>query len=564
MNVIFKNIVLIFALFLSFQCVHTVYAQTESPVINAIQKEVDRNKAQLKMEGMLPPFFISYSVLDRYDYNLSASLGSISSYFEVHQRRGVPTLLVGNYHRNNLKMPGRFSYPSSTSLIDNTTGVPVTIWRDLDGAYKSAVETFQSKMAILQQQTQTEEEKELPDFEQVSPLNMVLQPAPFKFDRAYWENYLRKASETAKQYPEILSSNVSLNVRSVMTYTYNTEGSRYATPNLFYQLTFTANTRADDGQDLNQTIYEENATLEQMPDLATFTAQCNALMENLLKLKNAPVVDDAYSGPVLFEGKALYNLFVQVFLSNNKLAAVPKMVQNQQSGYMMVNGVPQMPGGGQQGGVDFELMLNKKVISRDLSIISITGQEFYKGQRLNGFFPVDAEGVVPDKELILIENGVLRNLLNGRIPTKKIRQTNGHTRYDYNANTNRVMAGNILITCKQTCNYDLLRKKLIEAAKEEDLEYAYVVKEMSGGVNYFYKVYVADGREELVRGATISDGASLRPFKRILCASDKEQINSYGAVQTTLISPDALLFEEMDVTRMTNIEFKKPYIVAKP
>ena len=560
MNTIIKTISIFITLFLGL----SAFAQTDQSVISAIQKEVDRNKAELKMEGMILPFFISYSVLDRYDYNLSASLGSISSYNESHQRRGVPILLVGNYHRNNLKMQERTTYPSPTSLIENTTGIPISIWRDLDGVYKNAVESYQSKMAILQQQTQTEEEKNLPDFVQVKPVNMVMQPVSLNFNKTYWENYLRKASETAKQYPEILNSNASLNVRSMMNYTYNTEGSRYTVPYTFYQLTFTANTRADDGQDLNLTIYEENATFEQMPDLATFTNKCKILMENLLKLKKAPVMNDAYSGPVLFEGRALYDLFVQAFISNNKLAAAPKLVQLSQSpSYIIVNGVPQLSSA-QQGGNDFELMLNKKVISRNLSIKSITGQEFYKDQRLNGYYPVDAEGVVPDKELSLIDNGVLRNLLNGRKPTNKIKESNGHVRYDYNSNNFRVIPGNILISCNQTYNYNELRKKLIDAAKEEDLEYAYIVKITTGGTNFFYKVYVDDGREELVRGATISDATSLRPFKRILGASNEEQIDSFSHIQTTIISPNALLFEEMDITRMPNIEFKKPYIVQKP
>ena len=560
MNTLKRSIYLFAALLLG----SGVFAQTEDAVVSAIQKEVDRNKAELKMEGMLSPFFISYMVFDRYDYNLSASLGTISSYNELHQRRGYPTLLVGNYHLNNLKVPERTVYSSSTSLFDNTTGIPISIWRDLDAEYKRTVELYQSKVAVLKQQTQTEEEKNLPDFEQVKPVNMVAQTVPLNFNRTYWENYLRKASEVAKQYPEILNSNVSLSVRHVVNYTYNTEGSRYVVPHPFYQLMFTANTRADDGQDLSQTLYEENATFEQMPDLATFINKCKTMMENLLKLKNAPVVNDAYSGPILFEGKALYNLIVQVFINNNKLAAAPKLVQlPQSSSYIIVNGVPQLASG-QQGGNDFELMLNKKVISRDLSIKSITGQQFYKGQRLNGYYPVDAEGVVPDEELLLIDNGVLRNLLNGRKPTTKIQHSNGHARFDYNSNNIRVIPGNILLTCNQTYSYDELRKKMIAAAKEEDLDYAYVVREVTGNVNFFYKVYVDDGREELVRGATISDGTSLRPFKRILGASDKEQIDSFSYMQTTIISPNALLFEEMDVTRMPNIEFKKPYIVQKP
>ena len=551
MNRIRKNIGIVAALLLGWQ---GVFAQTENPVIAAIQQEVDRNKTALNMEGMASPFFISYSVMDRYDYNLAASLGSITNFYESHFRRGVPVLLVGDYMRNtvNIGRDRNYSQLSITSLYDNASGIAVTIWKDLDGVYKNAAEQFKAKVAILQQQTQTKEEENTPDFEQMDPVDMMLQPLPVNFNRAYWENYLRKASETAKQYPGIISSNVSLNVRNVMTYAYNTEGSRYAVPNTFYQLVFTANTRADDGQDLPCTLWVENATFEQMPDLATFSNQCKTVMENLLELKNAPVIDDAYSGPVLFEGTAVERIFRQALFNSNKLSAAPKMFQQNNNNTRI------------QDGNDFELMLNKKVISRSITIQSITGREFYKGQRLNGYYPVDAEGVAPGQELALIENGVLRTMLNGRMPTKKIQHSNGHTRFDYNSNNLRVMPGNILITSNQTFSNDELRQKLLAAAMEEDLEYAYIVKQYDSGNNFIYKIYVADGREELVRGAVVSDDTNLKAFKRISGASDQEQIISYGSTQATIICPDAVLFEEMDITRASNIEFKKPYIVAKP
>ena len=81
MNTVIKTIFIFIALFLGLGA----FAQTDSSVISAIQKEVDRNKAELKMEGIVLPFFISYSVLDRYDYSLSASLGSINSYNEAER-----------------------------------------------------------------------------------------------------------------------------------------------------------------------------------------------------------------------------------------------------------------------------------------------------------------------------------------------------------------------------------------------------------------------------------------------------------------------------------------------
>jgi len=543
MKTIIKHILLFTVLFGGLNC---VFAQTENPVISAIQKEVDRNKTELKMAGMPPSFFISYTVFDIYNYNLSASLGSITSYNEYHNRIGTPTLLVGDYKRNNLNFGYSFSPRSTTSLIENSPGIAISIWNDLDRTYKSAIENFRTKLALLQQLTLTKEEQDLPDFEQVKPVNIMLQPIPVNFNRTYWENFLRKASETVKQYPEILSSNVSFSMRNVMSYTYNTEGSRFAFPNTFYQLVFTANTRAADGQELTHQLYTENATFEQMPNIDAYIVECKKIMENLLKLKNAPVVEDAYSGPVLFEGKSVEYLFRQALFWNGKLYASPKIVQQR----------------GMSGGNDFEMMLNKKVMSRNISVKSISGQESYKGIKLNGYFPVDADGVVPDKELVLIENGVLKNMLNGRKPTKKIQNSNGHNRFDFANMNSRVMPGNILITCNQTFSNEELRKKLIAAAKEEDLEYAYIVHDMF--LNLISKIYVADGRVELVRGAVISDAGNLRNFKRIIGASNKEQMYSFDNTQTSVIFPDAMLFEEMDITRMGNIEFKKPYIVPKP
>jgi len=552
MNTTKKYILLIIVLFGGLS---SIFAQSENPVISAIQKEVDRNKASLKKEGMDSPFFISYTVFDIYTYNLSASLGSINSYNENHNRIGVPRVLVGNYMRNTAKVGGGGrTGPAITSLYDNTTGIPITIWRGLDNMYKDAAERYKAYLAILKQQTQTEEEQKLPDFEQVKPVDIVLQPIPVNINKTYWENYLRKVSDVAKQYPDILNSNVSLKIRNIMSYTYNTEGSRYAVPNVFYQLQFTAGVRADDGQDINHSIWVENATFEQMPDIQAFTDQCKEMMADLLKLKKAPIIKEAYSGPVLFEGRGVMNIFRRAFFYNNKICADPKLVLPTNNNQMQGQG---------QGGNDFELMLNKEVIARSITMKSITGQEFYKGQRLNGYYPVDAEGVVPDKELTLIENGMLRNMLNGRKPTPKIQHSNGHVRFDFNYGW-RVMPGNILITSNQTFSGEELRKKLLEVAKEGNLEYAYIVKRYFFGVNLIYKIYVADGREELVRGVTITDDTNLKAFKHILGVSNKEEIGSFDENQATMIYPDAVLFEEMDINRTPNIEFKKPYIVPKP
>ncbi|MDR0725533.1 MAG: hypothetical protein LBF59_05950, partial [Prevotellaceae bacterium] len=80
-----------------------------------------------------------------------------------------------------------------------------------------------------------------------------------------------------------------------------------------------------------------------------------------------------------------------------------------------------------------------------------------------------------------------------------------------------------------------------------------------------YRIYVADGREELLRGAILPD-FNIRSYKRTLGASNHELIyntHSFGHFATYIV-PDALLFEELEVSRNNNITFKKPFIVPQP
>ena len=75
--------------------------------------------------------------------------------------------------------------------------------------------------------------------------------------------------------------------------------------------------------------------------------------------------------------------------------------------------------------------LDKKIMSNEITIKARPSMEKYDGTTLIGRFDIDAEGVVPDKELTFVDKGILKTLLNGRVPTLKdktverIRQADG-------------------------------------------------------------------------------------------------------------------------------------------
>ena len=519
------------------------YAQNNQ-VISSVKQEIDRNMEKLKIDKLKPPFYINYDLIDAEFFYITASLGSVVNSESYSMRRGIPTLLVGDYHRNNTGF-GRGAFAQNISL-DNE-GLPTSIWADFDRIYKNSAEDYEVKIATIAQQNLEPEELDLDDYEKITPTNIVREPEKMNIDKAYWENYAKKASETFRKYPEIIQSSVNISLRDAMLYSCDSENKQIAMPAPFYQIRLWLFTIASDGQELHYELYFEHPTFEQMPKLQTFIDSCEVFTKKFIEHRNAPMIKEAYSGPVLFTGQAVPEIFQQMIVSG--LLAARKPVREN------------FFGGG--GGNNLEMMTGKKLISRSLSVTSLSGSETYKGKKLDAYYPVDLEGVIPDKELVLIENGVLKNMLNGRTPTKKYLHSNGHKRMNIREARPILMPGNLHLSSANS--FGDLKKKLIEAAKEEDLDYAYIIRGYRGMPFEVYRVYVSDGREEPVRGAVLQD-FNLKSFKRLLGTSDREMIyntTSYGNFATYIV-PDGILFEELEITKNNNITLKTPFIVPQP
>ena len=533
----------------------------ENMILSSIRKEVDRNKAELKIDKLQSPFYIRYIIYEDHTLDVNASLGALSNSSEYTRRLGNPTLLVGNYQQNNSRYLtpsiyyGWNSYPSQITIENDPQGIATSIWMDLDKKYKSAAEAYEAKQAIIRHQNLNKEELELADFEQIEPVQLQVTPQKMNMDKAYWENFAKKASALLIKYPQINSSSVDITVGERTLYYYDTENTQYMLPVPYYKIKLGLQTMTDDGQELSDDLYFEHPTFEQMPDLDTFITQCEDFISYFIQLKNAPIIDESYNGPVLFEKMALAEAFYYKFFTPGLIAKGKSIASKEMERY----------DGNAAEGNNQEMMTNKKIISRSLSIKSLTGSQTYNGMKLDGSYPVDAEGAVPGKELILVENGVLRNMLNGSTPTLKNKHTNGHARYNVQRQTTSVTPGNLQLISDETYSPEELKQKLLSAAKEEDLDYAYIIRRLRGySPLAVYRVYLKDGREELVRGVNLPD-FTMRSFKRVLGATRTNYLyNTYFGGLITYIVPEGLLLEELEVTRDNNLLLKTPYIVPQP
>jgi len=205
--------------------------------------------------------------------------------------------------------------------------------------------------------------------------------------------------------------------------------------------------------------------------------------------------------------------------------------------------------------------------------------QVYNGTQLIGSYPIDMEGVVPSPETILIENGVLKNLLCGRIPTSKMKTSNGHLRIPLNFPNPLIVPGVIEVDYNNSITREELRKKLIEMAQSEGLDYALIVREMTPNMSELRRVYKVDvktGKEQLVRsvgfkGLTMNDlrkivGASKQ--KRVLNTTAGEDIQHkfdyLSGCPATFITPDAFLFKDLEISKSVKAIMTRVPVVKNP
>ena len=527
---------------------------SEDDVISeSIRKEVDRALQGLSRQKMEPPFFISYTLGDIKQLRVSASNGSLLSSQTYPFRTGNARLLMGDYKCTDENFKGTgggaYGYDGTPCLDNNEEGIRYTLWRDLDAIYKSAVETYEQKLAAIKQLNIPAKDLELPDWDQTPPVVMNNIPIPqIDLNPKTYEEYIKAASAVFNDYPDILKSNVTLHVYASTVYFYNTEKSEFKLPFVFASLEAVAIAKTEEGEDLQEDFDITVEKPDDLPSIDDFKKKCRDLADKLLEEVRAPKLDEAYAGPVLFEDLAVVRTFYSNFFSgDNSLIAERKPFSAQGYSY---------------GGNRLEEMIDKRITAKEISVEDLTGTPEYKGVKLIGYTPIDAQAVIPSAKLTLIENGILKTLLNDRVPTAKVPHSTGHSLLAPGA-VSYTNSGVIRMSDTRMKSRDELRSELFRLAKDEGYSYAYIVRNISGSTpTELYQVNIADGTEKRIRSATIND-LDFQSFKKISAVSSKEMI--YNGIAGSLISvivPDAILFEELQIQNDRIDNFRKPPLVG--
>jgi predicted Zn-dependent protease len=511
-------------------------------LLEALLTELDRSKARLKMDQVQAPYYVEYRVNEVQDFGAEAAFGALRENQRIHVRVLRVVVRIGDYKQDSYF--GRGQGESSILPLDNDPiALRHQIWLATDDAYKAAGQALAEKQAAMKQFSA--DPSPVDDFAKAPPMIAVEPTATLKIDEAGWKKTLEDVTSLYKQYPDVQSVTASARFSAVNEYLVNSEGTVTRCGKTTFSVQLSSSAQAADGMRLSRSPAFMVARQEELPTRDALMGEAKKMLETVVALRQAPIVEEEYRGPVLFAPDAADDI-VASLIGQNVLGQKPQL------------GKPNRTTGA------FATSYKTRVLPNFLSVVDDPTLKDFQGKSLVGSYAVDSEGVKA-RAVNAIENGMLANYLIGRVPIRDFSASNGHGRAAPGSFPGPSL-GVLLVKSSEAQSPDELKKKVIQMVTDQGKAYGYRVETLGPGNSprLLYRVYAKDGHEELVRGAVFSE-LDIRALRSDLIAVGNDPLvsNRAGGAPTTIISP-SLLFGELEVKRADTSKDKLPDYPAPP
>ena len=516
-------------------------AATGDALLEALLTELERSRAQLKMDQVAAPYYIEYRVNDVDEYQSEAAFGAIRENQRVRYRVLRVVVRIGDYKQDSFYNQG-MGETNILPLDDDPIALRHQIWLATDEAYKAAGEAFTEKQAALKQFSA--ESNPVDDFAKAPVVAAVEPTVTLQVNDAAWKKTLEDVTSLYRQYPDVQSVTASARFAAVNEYLVNSEGTVTRSGKKTYTVQFNSSAQAADGMRLSRNPFWMVAKTEELPTHDALLADAKKALDTLVALRQAPIVEEEYRGPVLFAPDAANDIIASL-IGSNVLGRKPQL------------GRPNRTVGA------FATSFKTRVLPNFLSVVDDPTLRDFHGKSLVGNYDVDDDGVKA-QPVTLVDNGMLINYLVGRQPIRDFPVSNGHGR----AGTGTVPSPNLgvlLLKSREAQSAQELRQRVIQMITEQGKPFGYRVETLGPGNSprLLYRVY-QDGHEELVRGAVFNE-LDTRALRSDLVAVGNDPLvsNRTGGIATTVISP-SLLFDELEVKRADTSKDKLPDYPAPP
>jgi len=531
-------------------------------VLDAMGQELERSSARLKLDGYDPPYFVGYQVRDVTAHEIAGRYGAVMDDLTRRDRTLSVDVRVGSYQLDSSgggddvlvlgpEAPTWYA-PKDAPLDDDPQALRNALWLLTDERYKEALASYFKKRS--REVYRRDDPERAPSFSREAPERHLDRPLPFPFERERWRRAVRETTAAFRSHPAVFDAKVQVTAERQVRWLATSEGTRLVTERTLYGVHLLAVARADDGQLLEsgRDFYApEEAGL---PSPAQLAAAARAVAGELEALRLAPAIDP-YTGPAILEPEAAGVLFHEA-------------VGHRLEGERLDD---------DKEGQTFKGQLGKAVLPPFLSIADDPTLREAGGQRLNGSYAFDDQGVRAQRTP-LVQDGTLVSYLLSRRPVKPFEHSNGHGRSQGNRPPMARMSNLVLSSSKQVAR-EALKQLLMAEARRQGKPYGLAIRDITGGntntMSYGYQafkgtprlVYRVDaqtGAETLVRGVEMV-GTPLASINKVLATGDDARVfNGFcgaesGYVPVSTVAP-AVLVGEIELQRVARAAERGPVL----
>ena len=571
--------------------------------LQAMRDEMARAKSRLELkfpgtDEPVRPYYIEYRLLDLDVREVVAEFGALMTSTHVRNRFMNVAARVGNYKQdssNFISDEGFRGFIGSTGSVGidrDYDSLRQDLWIATDQAFKEAVETYSRKRAYLNSLAR---QSDVDDFSAAAPIKKVDPLLTPDWSNRNWEQEARETSGALRLFPEIQESRVTYYLVYATEYLLTSEGTEIRTNRTFAAVEAGMTTLANDGMGLNHFYASYAPKPAELAGVDEVKKGLNVAGSELMAMRLSQPAQD-YTGPVLFDARAAAPLVAQVLGPALNGARPPVAFQPVMEQFLSNIG----------GKSDWVNRGGSRVLPTTVTITDDPAARDFQGKPLIGGYSVDDEGVAAQK-VTSVENGMLKGLLMSRRPGPDSDKSNGHGRSAF-LNDAKPTMSNLFFTAADNVSLADLKKKFLDICRANKQEYCLEVKEMDnpaisllhqedfsellasygGGAGngdrlplLVYRVYPADGHEEIIRGARIT-GLNTRVLRNVTAIGNDPfvynfmqtqvagfagtALGAFGSAQnglpTSVVAP-SLLFEELDV-RGARGEPKRPPLLPAP
>src|SRR2546427_11105086 len=263
-------------------------------LLEALLTELDRSKAQLKMDQVRAPYYIEYRVNEVEDIGAEAAYGALRENQHVHVRVLRVVVRIGDYKQDSYF--GRGQGESNILPLDNDPiALRHQIWLATDDAYKAAGQALAEKQAAMKQFSA--DPNPVDDFAKAPQMIAVEPTVSLKIDEAGWKKTLEEVTNLYRQYPDVQSVTASARFSAINEYLVNSEGTVTRSGKTTYSVQLSSSAQAADGMRLSRSPAFMVARPEELPTRDALMGEAKKMLGTVVALRKAPIVEEEYRGP---------------------------------------------------------------------------------------------------------------------------------------------------------------------------------------------------------------------------------------------------------------------------